>query len=34
MPLAAPVGGLDYPRNLVEMTSWFSTQENCLDYLE
>ena len=34
MPLASPVGGRDYPRNLLEMTSWFSTQEDCLDYLE
>jgi hypothetical protein len=34
VPLASPVGGRDYPRNLVEMTLWFSTQEDCLDYLE
>lgn len=34
MALASPVGGTDFPRNLVEMTTWFSTQEDCLDYLE
>lgn len=34
MPLVSPVGGRDYPRNLVEMTSWFSTREDCLGYPE
>ena len=34
MRLTSPVGGRDYLRKLVEMTSRFSTQEDCLDYLE
>lgn len=34
MAIAAPVGGQDFPRNLVEMTSWFSDQADCLDYIE
>jgi len=34
MAIANPVGGEDFPRNQLEMTRWFSTQSECLDYLE
>ncbi|MGH2873498.1 MAG: IS1595 family transposase [Solirubrobacteraceae bacterium] len=29
-----PSGGVDYPRSLGEFQSWFSTDADCLDYLE
>lgn len=33
MPLG-PVAGLQYPRSLGEFQAWFSTDADCLDYLE
>lgn len=33
MPLTKPVGGKDFPRNLVEMMEWFSDEDACLDFL-
>ncbi len=31
---AGPVAGRDYPRSVGEVRSWFSTDDDCLDYLE
>ena len=30
----SPLGGADYPRSLGEFQAWFSTDADCLDYLE
>ena len=32
--IGVPVAGVHYPRSLGEFRSWFSTDEDCLDYLE
>lgn len=29
-----PIGGVDYPRTLQEFDQWFSTEENCIAYLQ
>lgn len=29
-----PRGGVDYPRSLGEFQAWYSTDADCLDYLE
>ena len=29
-----PVGGIDYPRTLQEFDEWFSTEEQCLEFLK
>jgi len=31
--MANPVGGVEYPRDLVEFAAWFPDDEACLDYL-
>ena len=30
----SPLGGAHYPRSLGEFQAWFSTDADCLDYLE
>ena len=32
--MTTPVAGAHYPRSLGELLAWFSTDEDCLDYLE
>lgn len=32
-PTAGPISGIDYPATFLEFQDWFSTDENCLDYL-
>jgi transposase-like protein len=31
---AYPVGGVDYPRTMQEFDQWFSTEKECMDYLQ
>jgi transposase-like protein len=33
IPREHPVGGIDYPRTLQEFDAWFSTEEDCANYL-
>lgn len=33
-PIAMPIAGQDYPRDVAELRSWFPTDEACLDYLD
>ena len=34
MPVSHPRAGVDYPRSVSELQTWFSTDASCLDYLE